>query len=181
MFKRWGKNMIDWVMFDGDEVWKSMNHTKVDLSGFEIFAKKTFNLPMVSKTMSSNIEVNYSYTHADKDSDNLMSYYVLDYLKHKLDIILTLPIHETGGISLNISRQHRVGDYLVYEDGTYAGKVSFEPAWISGLKVYHGFNNVQIFTEVSNLFDTNIVDIANVPQPGRWFRLGLSYSRNNRK
>jgi vitamin B12 transporter len=176
VFKRWGKNMIDWVMFEGDEKWQSMNHTKVDISGFEIYVKKPIKFLYNNKYTYSYLALSYTYIKADKSSGQMLSLYTLDYLKHKLDFIITLPIYKSGSINFNISRQHRAGSYMLYENMNYTNLVDFEPFWMSDIKLLYNFYNIRASVEISNLFNVCIVDIANVPQPGRWVKIGLEYN-----
>ncbi len=176
-FKRWGKNMIDWVMYEGDEKWQSMNHTKIDISGFELFINKPIQI--VANNQPGNISLSYAFVYADKANSEMISNYVLDYMKHKLDIALTIPVLSKGGISFNISRQHRAGSYMLYENGVSTSIVSFEPFWLSDIKAFYSLKQFKVYTEVSNIFNVEVIDIANVPQPGRWLKIGISYSHKS--
>ncbi|MBS4012251.1 MAG: TonB-dependent receptor [Bacteroidetes bacterium] len=173
-YRRWGKNMIDWVKYEGDEKWQSMNHTKVDLSGFEVYFNKP--LKLFSNREFTTMSLSYAFVYADKNSNQMVSNYVLDYLKHKLDISLTIPIFSSGGISYKTSYQHRSGSYMHYENGVSTNITEFEPFWLADIKAFYKIKQFKIYTEVSNLFNVEIIDIANVPQPGRWVKIGITYS-----
>ncbi len=174
-FKRWGVNMIDWVMFENDDKWQSLNHTNIDISGIELYFRKHINFIKSNSHTKPNISFAYTYMYADKESGQMISQYALDFLKSKLDIQISLPVFKNGGVNLDISRQHRAGGYMQYDNGYFTNTINFEPYWLIDLKVLYNLKSVQVFAELENLFDVDIIDIANVPQRGRWMRAGLKY------
>lgn len=174
-FRRWGLNMIDWVMFEGDTKWQSMNHTNINVSGFELFFKKPLLFKHINNQYNSSLSLNYTYIFADKHSREMISQYALDYMKHKLDVKFAL-LYKSGGLNINIGRRERAGGYMLFEDGAYTEKIDFKPFWMTDIKIFYTINKVYLSFEVINIFDVEYVDIANVPQAGRWAKFGLKYS-----
>ncbi|MBT4882031.1 MAG: TonB-dependent receptor, partial [Flavobacteriales bacterium] len=66
--------------------------------------------------------------------------------------------------------QDREGGYTDFNTGL---EVEYLPFWIASTRVsYNAFKNSTLFLEINNLFDKEYVDFGNVPQQGRWMRVG---------
>lgn len=170
-FFREGTNMIDWVQYPGDEKWYSTNTTKVNISGFEASVRYQ------SKINKGNFSVrqwriSWQYTRADKASEGLLSKYVLDNLKHKVDAMADIQMPAGFAAQVKGSYQQREGVYLRWPDNI---QVAYKPVWLVDFQFSRVMGNLTVFAEVSNLFNVDYIDHANVPQPGRWFRGGIVY------
>lgn len=173
VFRRWGIDMIDWIKEPGDEQWQSMNLTQVNITGLEAGARIPLNKKPVPSETATSLSINYSFIHSGKSSGEFVSNYALDHLKHKLDLGFTHAITSRGGASYRVSWQERAGGFMLYQDGVFNELQDFEPFWMVDVKVFYHIRQIQVFVEASNLFDTQYVSIANVPQPGRWAKLGI--------
>lgn len=173
VFRRWGVNMIDWIREPGDEVWQSENLTEVNITGFEAGLEIPLGENSEDRVALRQLSLQYAYLHADKQSGDFVSNYAMDHLNHKLDVTLNLPVTDNGGISATASWQDRAGSYLLFEDGEFTDTREFDPFWMADLKAFYHIGPVKLFAEASNAFDAHYVDIANVPQPGRWIRGGV--------
>ncbi len=175
LFRRWGSNMIDWVKSPGEELWQSMNHTRINISGIEtsLFVPLYQNPQVLISRVALNMQ--YSYIHADKLSGELISNYVMDHLKHKLTAGWNLHLNSRGGINISTSWQQRNGSYIVYRDNTFAESKEFKPYLLLDARIFYRFQRLEVFSEGSNLLDATVVSVANVPQPGRWLRIGLNF------
>ncbi len=177
LFHRWGIDLIDWVKSPGEEIWRSMNHTKVNIAGLET-GLRFQSLPFAPFFTP---QIQYAYIYADKNSDQLVSNYALDHLKHKLDLGADIQIIPSLQINIIASYHQREGGYMLYENGVFTSTVDFEPYWLANARVSYQFDNWKLFADASNVLDAERVSIANVPQPGRWLSFGLNYqfSSNN--
>ena len=181
VFQRWGKNMIDWVKMPLETVWRTVNLTEVNVMGVEVsgkwFPRKTFseNFPITS------ISVDYAYLSADKKSGVLMSKYVLDQLRHKLDIGIDHQIKWGLGATWRFSYQNRYGTYQKWDNAQVGNLVPYKPFWLADARLYWKYSIFTIYTEATNLFNVEYFDNANVPQPGRWFKVGLKVDFNWKK
>lgn len=173
VFRRWGTNMIDWIRSAGDEVWRSENLTKVNIAGFETGVVIPLGVRNESAALMRTLSLDYAYVYAGKQSGDFLSNYALDHLNHKLDITLSHPVTDQSGIRATVSLQDRAGSYMLYEDGEFRDTRAFEPFWMVDLKTFYDVGFVRLFAEASNVLNTRYVDIANVPQPGRWIRGGI--------
>mgnify|MGYP001305485898 CR=1 FL=1 len=178
VFFRKGKDIIDWVRTSEELLWKTQNLTKISSTGIEtqlqVFPERLFNQPLFLKKIS----INYSCIKLDKGTNNFYSNFALDNLKHKFDISLYHSIWKHLAANWQISWQDRNGTYTLFEDGIYTREVPYDPFWLVNLKLFWKNKNIEIYSTVSNLFDTEYVDIGNISQPGRWFSFGVSYRLN---
>ncbi|NTW23658.1 MAG: TonB-dependent receptor [Lentimicrobium sp.] len=175
VYHRWGRNMIDWVKFPGDEKWQSLNLTEVNVTGLEAGV----NIPLGRKSKNpedlQRLSINYTWLDANKRSDGFTSLYVLDHLRHKLDLSLGHRITLNSGFELRFSWQDRAGGYLPFTDGVFTSEIPYKPVWLAGSRVYYNFTHFQLYVDASNLFDKEVIDHANVPQPGRWIVGGVKF------
>lgn len=171
-YRRWGRNMIDWAKFPGDEKWRSLNLTRVNITGVEAgltFVFEGTGMTNILKTAG----LHYTWLQAGKESDGFTSLYVLDHLRHKLDASLTHRLTQHSGISWKLSWQDRAGGYQPFAEGSYAEEIPYEPVFQLDVKAHYNFRKFQLFAEATNLTNTLIVDHANVPQAGRWVMGGV--------
>lgn len=171
-YRRWGKNMIDCVKFPGDEKWQSMNLTEVNITGIEAGFDLAFS-ELNSNRFLRNAGLHYTWLKADKESDGFTSLYVLDHLRHKLDFSLGHRITSKSGIDWKLSWQDRAGGFQLFTEGNYTVEVLYKPVLVADVRVFYNFRQLQLFAEVTNLTDEEIVDHANVPQAGRWVMGGV--------
>ena len=163
-----GRNMIDWIMDTslGDEaVWQSVNHTKTNSIGYEIGTKwSMFNVPC---------SISYSYINQDKESEaNIVSQYVLEYLRHKLIANAQIPIIDKLTLGVNLRWQDRVGQYTDFD-----GKVNdYEPYALVDTRITWQEAKYKLYLEANNLLDTSYHDYGLVEQPGRWIIAGIKIS-----
>jgi vitamin B12 transporter len=173
-FYRWGTNMIDWVKAPGDEKWQSMNLTQVNIGGIEAGV----NIPLhkiARGSFARSLSVHYGYIRSDKSSGNLVSNYLLDHMRHKFNMSFTHQITAAAGASWRVSWQQRAGSFMLYSNGVFADAQEFYPYWMADVKLWYNLRQFQIFAEASNLLDAGGYGIANVPQPGRWMRAGVTW------
>lgn len=163
VFHRWGSDMIDWVRHGGTDKWISMNHTKVNIAGLEAGVSMKY------------LRLQYIYNHATSDSGDLISNYALDHLRHKLDMRLRYNFLQNLSTSILLSWQDRAGNYMYYDQGQFTETRPFPTYWVADARADYSINNFILFVEASNLLNTHIINHANVPQPGRWIRIGMTF------
>lgn len=179
IFRREGRDLIDWIQFNGSDVTQAANITTVNVNGIEIGAR--FNLAewVGERSVFSTVNLSYTYLQADTASKGYASNYVLDFLRHKFNLVALQPIGERVTVQWNASYQERIGGYF---DPVLGAERGFEPVFLLDLRITHHSQWFEVFVEASNLFNETYVDIGNVPQPGRWLRAGifLNISANGR-
>ncbi|MFA8449738.1 MAG: TonB-dependent receptor plug domain-containing protein [Bacteroidales bacterium] len=176
VFHRWGNNIIDWVKTSEEEKWMPQNFTGVNTFGIELSSRINFHSIYSNNFFIRSINFSYSYLDVKKESDIYISRYVLDYLKHKFNLTADFRLLKRLGFSSSITYQDRNGSYLYYDfdQGKYAGQKEFEPFFLVDMRLYYQYRNFTFYSEASNVLNTDYVDIGNVTQAGRWFKLGVN-------
>lgn len=177
VFYRKGKNIIDWVKTDNEDLWQPQNLTLVNSLGTEIQAQ--FNLQQyLGKIFPHKIMLSFFSNHLEKVNREYISNYVLDNLKYKFTGSIDQPIVRGLVINIKVSFQDREGTYTAFVNGDWGNEVSYNPFCLTNVKVRYHYRKMVLFGSVNNLFDISYNDIGNVIQPGRWFKVGFSYDLN---
>ena len=170
-YKREGENMIDWVLINGDSIWRTQNLSQLTTTGYELNSRIDINKMFNTNLPISTLNINYAVNESDTTSEGFQSAYVLDHLKSNLSFTASQNISEKIRIDWRASRQDREGGYIDFESGE---DVEYLPFWLISTRLScKVFNNSTIFLEINNLFDNEYVDFGNIPQPGRWMRAGV--------
>jgi iron complex outermembrane receptor protein len=166
-YYRKGKDLIDWVREKETDKWQTLNLTKINTTGIEIsgnfYPEKIWN----KDVFLTRFGINYSYSKLSKDGNNFISYYLLDNLKHKLDIEINHKIWNKLKASWRFSYQDRNGMRTTTE--------SYKPFWLVNTRIMWKGPSTEIYAMAANLFDTNYFDIETITQPGRWISFGISH------
>ena len=170
-YKRNGENLIDWILLDGDSIWRTQNLTNISFNGFEFSSLIKLPKEFYNRLKLNSVKLNYAYNHADSSSTGFQSAYVLDFLSSNFSMSLNQKF-ESINISWKLSRQDRKGSYIDFASNNEVEYVPF--TLISTRVTKQIFNNNSLFIEVYNLLNKDYVDFGNVPQPGRVIRGGLT-------
>lgn len=177
IFYRHGKDIIDWVKMEGDEIWQPQNLTQLNSLGTELQVqfnlRKQFGKPFPNKLMFS-----YFYNNIEKKNFDFVSNYVLDNLKHKFVGSINQQIIKNININFKVSFQDREGTYTEFVNNNWGNEVAYKPFWLCDAKVNYNLNDLNVYFSVKNIFDLSYNDIGNVVQPGRWIKAGISYQFN---
>jgi vitamin B12 transporter len=172
-FNRLGTNVIDWIWLADLQKWQSQNLTELHTQGIEyvkIIKPKPKNHWIYLKYLSRT----YALVWQSKNSDNLISNYALDYLKHKLNYNIDIAIFKHFGWSTTVHFQERVGEYLSYDFVNKKDNVlPYKPFWLFDAKLYWQYKQAMIYVESTNIFDQQYYDIGSVVMPGRWNTIGI--------
>ena len=157
VFRREGKNLIDWERVSPEDQWQAKNLLKVNTNGFEISfnlypEKFIYNFPI------KWINAGYTYLSSDKSAGSLESQYILDHLKHKLVFIVN------NYLLLGISQSWT----FRYED-----RLNLESYFTADTKIFYNYEWLQISIEATNLFNNSYNDFSGIPMPGRWIIAGI--------
>jgi iron complex outermembrane receptor protein len=174
LFHRWGRNLIDWVRFNGSPITEATNLRAVHFSGQEITLSARAKHP---EERLRHFTLGLSLLQADETSRGFESNYVLDVLGTKVDAILGWKASDEFLIDLRWSAQDRLGGYFDPIRGT---EVEFDPIQLLGITVLWSSESIPVdfHLRIDNLLDEQYVDIGNVDQPGRWIRGGFTWSRD---
>jgi iron complex outermembrane receptor protein len=169
---------IDRIWLADEEKWHTMNFTNLHTQGISTGGRWDAGNDFPMQSFSAY----YTYMHSNKPESQYMSYYVMDYLRHKLNFSLTHRIFEKVCAHWLIGWQDRNGGYLHYnaEDGTET-ETPYEQFWQFDLRIYRKTDRLTIFVDASNLGNKQPQDIGNVILPGRWIRAGVAVTLKTKK
>jgi iron complex outermembrane receptor protein len=174
VFKRYGRNLIDWVKMPGESKWTTMNYTKVDASGLEFSISWRQQNPN-EKYFIQSISANYTFMNLSKQNTDYESYYVMDYLKNKAGLHLNHTIFKQLSASWYFTWLYRNGTFTQYPTGK---ETPYKDFLIADIRVNYRLKSFNIYLEASNLFNTPHYDLGNVSLPGRWLKAGVNIQFN---
>ena len=174
-FHRSGRNMIDWIKKPDETIWYAHNITELSTDGVEfsvkIYPQKLFD----NKSFIKSFNLSWSWLNQDKKSGLYASKYVLDFLKHKIDLGLSLAVSKNVGINWQLSYQDRNGTYTNWEGSKYGKEVDYKTFILVDSRLQWTKNRKYIYLEASNLLNKAYFDFGNIEQPGRLLRFGIIY------
>ena len=176
VFNRLGKNTIDWVRLSDTIDWQAQNITNLITQGAEFSAFYLFEKGIFFKKIS----ISYSYINITKQSSEYISKYALDYLKHKATFSLQHKIYNNFSASWNFRYEDRAGTFSAYnlETRTYAGEQEYKAISLIDLKLYWQNDYLEVYTEASNLLNTEYYEFGNIEMPGIWIKGGVKFRIN---
>jgi vitamin B12 transporter len=158
-FNRQSNNLIDWARTDATQKWQPLNVNNVTFRGIETTVSRSFL--HILKQLSA------SYTFIDANFNQPESYtsrYTLSNIRHQLIGIAKINWFRSLNHTITVKHIERVGmcDYTLVDS-----------------KLGYTFGNrLTVYTDVSNIFDTDYVEAGYVTMPGRWFKVGFDIKLN---
>jgi len=150
VFRREGEDIIDWARASAADPWVAENIEDITTDGVEI----------EYQAWPKFLRLNYTYLDPTRNKTT-QSRYVLDYLKHQLEIKLDFEQQERFKETINI---------------TYKSRVEDDPYWSVDAKASYQLNpQALFFIEATNLFNKTFVEQGDLPMPDRWLKTGLEY------
>jgi vitamin B12 transporter len=127
--------------------------------------------------------VNYAWLQSNKNSGEWISYYALDYLKHKLSAAVHFQVIKNLNITLQTNYQQRNGTYTAWDfvTATPLGEAKYKPFTTLSAKADYQLENTRFFVEANNLTNVKVVDFGNIPQAGLWIQGGVSIALQREK
>ena len=174
-FYRTINNAIDWIWLTDQEKWQTMNHTDIYTHGISMGGVWNIGENLPVQTLSAF----YTFMSSSKWAYEYRSNYVMDYLRHKLNLGVTHRIVEKVCAHWQIGWQDRNGGFLRYNAETDifdTEATPYAPFWKIDLRIYRQTERMNIFVEAANLGDKQYQDIGNVLLPGRWIRAGIAFT-----
>jgi vitamin B12 transporter len=170
-FYRVGYHLIDWVKSEGQTIWHSENLSRMNTTGVEagvsLFPEKLIG----RRIFVERLGFNYAWVDVSKANKNIISYYVLDFLKHKAVLSLQHHIWKNLGASWGIIFQNRAGTYT---DPQTNHEEKYKPFITLDGRLYWDIKLLSFYMSVSNITNTSRRDFGAIPLPGRWLVCGLS-------
>lgn len=152
-FRRWDRNVIDWVRASASERWRTTNVRDVGTAGVELEAARAFT--------RGSIGVSYAALDTSAPSLALLSKYVLDYTRHAIGARAAL---DAAGLSLSLRIDHR-------------RRSDAQRYTLADARVGRRVGAFVLFVEGANLLAERYTEIAGVAMPGRSAMAGATLRR----
>ena len=170
-----GRNLIDWVKPSEEALWESRNHSKVNKKGVETNLQFDLKELLGHRLPFHSLNLGYLYLDQNLVDDALISNYTLNHLRHKFTANLQHDVVRNLSMTWNFRWQERTGSYLKYVEAQPTEITRYKPFSLLDLKVNYQLRNINLYTNINNVFNTEYLDLGNLPQPGIWVMMGLSY------
>ena len=172
LFHRWGRNLIDWVRFNGSSITQATNLRQVHFTGQEITLSAQAKGP---DARMRYFTLGLTFLQADETSAGFESNYVLDMLNTKADLLFGYQLARDLLLDLRWSVQQRNGGYF---DPVEGREVDFGLVNLLGATLRWSPESLPLafHARMDNALDAQYVDIGNVDLPGRWVRAGVTWS-----
>lgn len=156
-FVRNGNRIIDWTKENDADPWRPDNLIGVDMRGVDMNISYAF--PKIN--FLHRLNVGYTYIDAEKQQDATFSRYALENLNHQV----------VGSLTLRFGKQIFASYYFRYVD-----RASMDDYMLSDLRFNWNNNSWSVFADVTNMFNQPYQETNLVVMPGRWAKLGVSYT-----
>jgi len=168
------ENSIAWVKFNYDDKYQTSNLTEVNIFGGEINAvlMKEENKGEFIQNLNLGLVLNSQ----DVSSDKIETKYANDYNKIKATINFSHSTFYDVMFNWSFRYLNRAGGYFKWEAemGEFEKELSDMPSYFLGdLKLVRDWESFRVYISINNLFDSSYFDVAEIPQPGRWLKLGI--------
>ncbi|MFZ4928322.1 TonB-dependent receptor plug domain-containing protein [Chryseobacterium sp. Mn2064] len=157
-FMRNSDNSIDWIKNNpNDLVWHAQNVGEIKTKGIEA---------ELNQRLTDWLRYSVGYTYIDsnyKETNNLVSRYVLDNLKHQFVAKLETKFLKsfTNELVYRYNERVNLGTYNLLDE-----KISFAK------------KDYSVYVLINNITNTKYTEAFGVEMPQRWFHIGFSYNIN---
>ncbi|NOY36676.1 MAG: TonB-dependent receptor [Chlorobi bacterium] len=166
LFNRRGKNLIDWGRISDTLKWQSMNLTDLHTTGIEMEINMDFRtITGNSRFYLEEVSLSWYYANAAKSSGNYISKYILDYLNRQLTAVVRHRLAGPVSVNWSFRIQDRAGSYTDYPSGM---EIPYAPFFLTDVRFPVAMKHFEATLDIRNLFDTEYMDLGNIPMPGRW-------------
>lgn len=159
-FYRHISDFIDWVRNDPSLPYSPVNFGSNKMYGFHTRVRQHFNF---GDHQRLGYRISYNYLSPSIESETeVNSKYVLESLKHQLITGVDL---QWGQLDLRLENR-------------WVQRELASGYHVADIRINYQISHMQLFTQVTNLFNAQYTEAGAVPMPGRWFNLGIRYRVN---
>ena len=175
VFRRYGKDIIDWIWQDDHETWKTENITELTTNGIEL---SSYLNPSGLWHIGfwKSIGINYTYLDLIKEESDIKSKYALNNLRHQLQIQLQFELLKNLIFQLQSTYQDRMGYYQTYDFETkeYVDH-AYHDYWTINGKISYQYQQLKLYIEAKNIGNVEFFEYG-IQQAGIWVMGGINYS-----
>ncbi len=151
VFARRDRNVIDFIRRSPQEKWTAANLRDVATDGVQLSVRRL--LPA-----GGLVQLQYAWLTEDAGTVDYLSEYVLDYARHALSGVASLPLPAGIGLGQRIAWTRR-------SDGRHY--------WVVDTRLSKRVGSTMVFVDGTNLLDSRYQEIHGVDMPGRWVSVGV--------
>lgn len=170
VFLRDSEEAIDKVLRVNQSIPSIENINNVKIGGIELSTVlnpcELFNLKRFT-----SFQLNYSFTTGNKQEVDFLSFYTLNYLRHKFAISNSIKFNKNLNLVLNYTFKKRLGSFQL--DAT-SPLLTYDPVHLVDTRLSWKKSQTQIFIDCNNLLNQNYYEFGFVEQPRRWVSAGLN-------
>lgn len=150
-------NFIDWVRNDAQDPWNSQNFLKNKVKGL------TFSADYRLKPSNDwNILTGISYTYLDANQTKKNNLYT--FSKYGLESLTHQAIAKA---MIGYKEFH----FTVTE--RFQERLTKKGYFLTDARIAYSYQKYSLYLDASNLFNTQYIEVAMAPMPGRWYNLGI--------
>jgi iron complex outermembrane receptor protein len=176
LFSRAGKDVIDWARPSTNTTakYRSQNIGSLTTYGAELSLKLR---PRQQWEQSSINYINLSAMLLDQKQklDGQLSKYAFVYLKNRVNLAINHQVVDKLSATWELQYTKRSGTYASYDTGLI--KV-FEPYLLANFQLLYQVKDMNFYIKIANVADKSYYNTGSLPQAGRWFGGGLTYTIN---
>jgi iron complex outermembrane receptor protein len=155
VFRRWDRDVIDWLRATAADVWRSGNVRDVTTTGVEVSVNR--------RAGSAWVRAYYTGLAVDAPAVAQLSKYVLEYARHQAGGSVSVPVGGGVRVAVNVDARNR----LVAQ--------TWQTYTLVSTRVSRGVGrHADAYLDASNLLDADYQEIAGVAMPGRWVSVGVT-------
>lgn len=158
-FNQRSQDLIDWVRSSETEAWTPENYEFVVTNGVDV--NYTW-MPIGASNDGvrvGQLRVGYTYLDMQRQSiDARISRYALNNLRHQLTL--------NGGLNLGVH-------WAISLNARYLDRVAYQNYVLLDAHIQYAQDRFEWCLDATNVLDTDYIEAANAPMPGRWMRMGL--------
>ena len=155
-FYRDVNQFIDWVRDSTSMPYSPMNIGRNQIQGVNVLITQQFKIKDKHKI---GYQVSYNFLQPTVASKDYLSKYVLETLKHQL----------IAGVHYTIK------GFTVGINGRWVQRELNDPYFLLDARLNYQMKRLNIYTDCSNILNTEYKEAGAVPMPPRWFSVGLRY------
>lgn len=160
-FYRQISDFIDWVRIDPSVPYSPVNFGSNNMQGFHSRLRHHFS---VGENQRLGYRISYNYLSPRVESSGeVQSKYVLESLRHQF----------ITGIDLKWDQW----DFRL--ENRWMQRELASSYHVADIRITYQLTHMQVFSQVTNLFNAQYSEAGAVPMPGRWFSLGIQYRVNH--
>lgn len=152
-------NLIDWVRDSVTQPWQPRNYEAVATTGLEFNYELLLAKKLSRAATWQMARVGYTWLDMQiASSGETISRYALNNLHHQVTVQTGLTLWDKLGLTAT---------------ARYLDRIAYKSYWLLDARLQYRAAPATIWLDCTNALDTDYVETAQAPMPGRWFRLGF--------